>query len=41
VKNLNEALRAGRYKEDLFKERTGKTLDQLWAAFLAAQERRP
>jgi hypothetical protein len=40
VKKLNEALRAGRYREDLFKERTGKTLDQLWAAFLAAQERK-
>ncbi|MGL4554159.1 MAG: basic secretory protein-like protein [Gemmataceae bacterium] len=40
VRTLNAALRAGRYEDGLFKARTGKTLDELWAAFLAAQERR-
>lgn len=40
VREVNAALRAGRYREELFKVRTGKTLEQLWAAFLAAQERK-
>jgi hypothetical protein len=40
VRHLNESLRAGRYSDDLFKQRTGKTLDRLWADFLAAEERK-
>lgn len=40
VRKLNEALRAGKYKDEMFETRTGKNLDRLWADFLAAQERK-
>lgn len=40
VSKLNEALRKSEYKDELFKARTSKTLDELWTAFLAAQERK-
>jgi hypothetical protein len=40
VRNLNEALRAGKYRKELFEEHTSKALDQLWADFLAEQERK-
>ncbi|MEO6033936.1 MAG: basic secretory protein-like protein, partial [Verrucomicrobiota bacterium] len=33
VKKINLALRAGTFKTDLFKEITGKTLDELWTEF--------
>ncbi len=39
VRTLNEALRKGEYKDDLFKTRTSKTLDELWALFIASLER--
>jgi hypothetical protein len=40
VRKLNETLRQGRYKDELFEKHTGKNLDRLWADFLAAQERK-
>jgi hypothetical protein len=40
IGKLNEALRTGKYRDDLFKTRTSKTLDQLWSAFLASLERK-
>jgi transglutaminase-like putative cysteine protease len=36
VRVLNEALRKGEYREELVKKRTGKTLDELWALFIAS-----
>ena len=33
VKKLNAALRAGSYKDELWKDATGKTLDELWSEF--------
>lgn len=39
VRKLNEALRKGTYKDTLFEEYTKKTLDQLWAGFIAEEER--
>ncbi|MCX7047077.1 MAG: basic secretory protein-like protein [Candidatus Sumerlaeota bacterium] len=33
VKKLNDALRRNRYREELFKDYTGKTLDELWKEF--------
>ncbi|HEY1861044.1 MAG TPA: basic secretory protein-like protein [Gemmataceae bacterium] len=38
VGKLNVALRKGEYKEDLFKESTKKSLDELWADFLKAEK---
>jgi len=35
VVKLNAALRKGAYREDLFKDITGKTLDELWVEFRA------
>ena len=40
VGKLNEALRKSKYKDELFKTYTTKTLDELWAAFLASLERK-
>jgi hypothetical protein len=40
IRRLNKALRAGKYNKDLFKASTAKTLDDLWAAFLADQQRK-
>ena len=40
VRKLNEALRKGKYKDELFETYTKQTLDQLWAAFLVAEERK-
>lgn len=37
VRKLNEALRTGTYKDDLFKEWAGADVDALWKDFLAAQ----
>jgi hypothetical protein len=33
---LNTAMRRGKYSDELFRTRTGKSLDALWAAFLEA-----
>jgi len=33
VKQLNAAMRQGRYRPELWKELTGKTVDELWAKF--------
>jgi len=30
VPPVNEALKRGRYRADLFEERTGKTIEELW-----------
>ena len=32
---LNHALRDGRYSPDMFPQRCGASLDELWSAFLA------
>jgi hypothetical protein len=36
VRKLNQSLRRSEYKETLFKDYTGKTLDELWREFLAS-----
>jgi len=36
VRKLNAALRQGTYRDDLFKTYTSKTLDELWASFIAS-----
>jgi hypothetical protein len=41
VRKLNEALRKGEYKEELFITWTSKSLDELWEAFAASVERKP
>jgi hypothetical protein len=33
VVNLNAALRVGKYRDELWKEITGKSVDNLWADF--------
>jgi hypothetical protein len=38
VRKLNEALRKGKYQDELFRTSTSKTLDELWKAFLASLE---
>jgi hypothetical protein len=40
VRKLNAALRKGTYKDELFKTYTSKSLDDLWAAFVASLERK-
>jgi hypothetical protein len=40
VRKLNDSLRKGDYKDELFKTLTTKGLDELWADFVAAQERK-
>lgn len=37
VRKLNEQLRGGGYKDELFKEWTGSDLDSLWKEFLGSQ----
>jgi hypothetical protein len=37
VSRLNRALRAGEYKDELFKQYTGETLEQLWHDFVEAK----
>src|SRR5262249_55318640 len=39
VRKINAALRQGKYRDELFKAYTGRTLDQLWASFLVSLER--
>jgi Peptidase of plants and bacteria len=39
VAKLNQALRKSEYKEELFKDATGKDLDDLWADFLKSQKK--
>ncbi len=34
VKELNRAMREGKFQPELFQERTGKSVDELWAAFI-------
>jgi hypothetical protein len=36
VRQVNAALRRGQYKEDVFHERTGRALDDLWLEYVAA-----
>ncbi|MGC3970931.1 MAG: basic secretory protein-like protein [Pirellulales bacterium] len=40
VRKLNEALRTSRYRYELFRELTGKSLDRLWADFLESDAAR-
>jgi hypothetical protein len=40
IRKLNEALRKGEYKEELFKTFTSKTLDELWGDFIASLDRK-
>jgi hypothetical protein len=40
VRKLNAALRRGEYRDELFQQYTTRTLDQLWANFIAAVERK-
>jgi hypothetical protein len=37
---VNDSLRKGEYKDELFKSLTSKSLDDLWGEFVAAQERK-
>jgi hypothetical protein len=37
IRKLNERLRSGGYKDELFKEWTGSDLDSLWKEFLGSQ----
>lgn len=41
VVKLNEALRKGSYNDALFKDGTGRTLDELWAAFVQQLRTQP
>jgi hypothetical protein len=41
VVKLNAALRKGAYREDLFKDITGKALDELWAEFVQSLKAKP
>jgi len=38
VTRLNDAMRRGQYKDELFKDYTGKRLDELWSDYLAAMK---
>jgi hypothetical protein len=40
VRKLNVALRQGKYKDELFKTYTSKSLDELWDTFIASLERK-
>jgi hypothetical protein len=40
IRKLNGALRKSEYRYDLFKKRTGKSLDRLWADFLEDESAR-
>ena len=39
VVKLNQALRKSEYKDEMFKDVTGESLDELWADFLKAQKK--
>jgi hypothetical protein len=39
VVKLNQALRKSEYKDEMFKDATGKDLDDLWADFLKSQKK--
>ncbi len=41
VTKLNDAARFGRYKNDLFRQYCGKSVDALWAEFIAAYQSDP
>lgn len=41
VAKLNAAMRQGKYRDALWKELTGKTVDELWAEYVAALKRHP
>lgn len=41
VRQLNAALRRGRFSPDLFQKHTGKTVDELWADFTAELRAQP
>ncbi len=41
VKKLNAALRTAKYHRSLFKDYTGKTVDELWEEFIATLENPP
>jgi len=41
VEKLNAAMREGRYKPDLWKEYTGKTVDELWKEYVASLRQSP
>jgi hypothetical protein len=34
IKKFNTAMREGKYSEDLWKQYTGKTVDELWADYV-------
>jgi hypothetical protein len=36
VKKVNQALREGKYQEEMFREATGKDLKELWREFVTA-----
>lgn len=40
VRQLNESLRKGEYRDELFKTRTGKTVDELWDSFVTSLEKK-
>ena len=40
VRKLNAAIREGRYKDELFRTYTSKTVDELWDNFVASLERK-
>lgn len=41
VKKLNQAAREGRFQIELFKDYTGKTMDELWAEFADTLRAKP
>jgi hypothetical protein len=41
VNRLNAAARGGQYRPELFQERAGKPLDELWAQFVASLPKEP
>jgi len=40
VKKLNQAMREGKFRLELFKEYTGKTVDELWQEFINSLRRK-
>jgi hypothetical protein len=41
IHKLDAALRSGEYREEIFEQATGRTIDQLWTEFVRSAERRP
>lgn len=41
IHKLDAALRRGEYREQIFEEATGRTIDQLWTEFVRSVERKP